>query len=162
MTVSPLDVAVALACVIGIVGTVFPILPGALLVGAAVAVWGVVTGGSGGWTVVAAAVGITAVAQVLKYLWAGRAMSRDGVPGWIMVLGGVGGVIGFFVIPVVGVVVGFVLGVYLAEVLRLRSVTGAWPTTVSAMKAAGIATLVELTGALLVTAAWAFAAFGPL
>ena len=162
MTVSPLDFAVALACLIGIVGTVFPILPGALLVASAVAVWGVVTGGSGGWTVVAVAVGITAAAQVLKYLWAGRKMSRDGVPGWIMVLGGVGGVIGFFLIPVVGVVVGFVAGVYLAEVLRLRSFTGAWPTTVSAMKAAGIATLVELTGALLVTAAWAFAAFGPL
>lgn len=160
MSVSTLDLAVALMCLVGVVGTLFPILPGAFLVAGATILWGVVTGGSTGWTIVAIAVGVTAVTQVLKYAWAGRRMTRDGVPSWIIAVGGVGGIVGFFLIPVVGVIVGFVLGVYLAEVLRLKSVQGAWPTTVSAMKAAGIATLVELAGALIVSAAWAVAAFG--
>ena len=48
----------------------------------------------------------------------------------------VGGIIGFFVIPVVGIIVGFLLGVFLAEWIRVRSLREAWPTTVTAMKAA--------------------------
>ena len=40
--------------------------------------------------------------------------------------GAVLGVIGFFVIPVVGLVVGFVLGVYLAELVHRRDQRRAW------------------------------------
>ena len=44
-------------------------------------------------------------------------------------LGGVLGVVGFFVIPVIGLPLGFVLGVYLSELSRV-GVDRAWPATV--------------------------------
>ena len=75
------------------------------------------------------------------------------MPGSTLALGGVLGVVGFFVIPVVGLLVGFVLGVYLAELNRVGR-TAAWPATVHALKAVGLSVLIELTATLLAAAVW--------
>ena len=63
-------------------------------------------------------------------------------------------VVGFFVIPVVGAFVGFVLGVYLAECVRLRSHRHAWPTTTQALRAIGLSFGIELGTGLLVAGTW--------
>jgi hypothetical protein len=62
-------------------------------------------------------------------------------------------VVGFFVIPVVGLFLGFVLGVYLAELRRVGS-AGAWPSTVHSLKAVGWSIVIELVFALLATWTW--------
>lgn len=142
---------------VGLVGTVVQVLPGAVLVGASVAGWGVLTGGPRGWTVAVVAVLLTAAGQVLKYLLAGRRLRRGGVPRSALVWGGALGVVGFVVVPVVGVVLGFLLGVYLAERVRLRSHAAAWRATGVALRAAGLTVLVELTAALLVAGVWVVA-----
>ena len=64
------------------------------------------------------------------------------------------GIVGFFVIPVVGLFIGFIAGVYVAEVPRHRNHSEAWRSTVHATKAAGLSILVELFGALLASAVW--------
>ncbi len=63
------------------------------------------------------------------------------------------GVAGFFVIPVIGLVVGFVLGVYLAELNRVGT-TLAWPATKHALKAVGLSILIELVATLFAAATW--------
>ena len=154
MTLTWLDGLVALACLIGIVGTIIPILPGAFLVAAAVAIAGAVQGGPWGWGLAAFALVVTAVATGVKYLVPAKWMKDGGVPTWILGLGAVGGIVGFFLIPVVGLFIGFIVGVFVAELIRLRSIGQAWPTTVTAMKAAGLSTLIDFSCAVLVTAAW--------
>ena len=148
------EVVVGLAVVVGLVGVVVQVLPGLFLVAAAVIVWGVVTGGAVGWTVVGVAVLATGLAFVGEYLLAGRHLKRAGVPFSTMVVGGVLGIVGFFVIPLVGLIIGFVLGVFAAEWLRARDHRTAWRSTVAALQATGLTILVELAGALLTTAAW--------
>jgi uncharacterized protein len=64
------------------------------------------------------------------------------------------GLVGFFVIPVVGLFVGFVLGVWLAEWARLRDPRRAWPSTKQALKAAGLSMLIELAAGLAIAAVW--------
>jgi uncharacterized protein YqgC (DUF456 family) len=66
------------------------------------------------------------------------------VPNRTLIVGGVLGIVGFFVIPIVGLVVGFVLGVFLAEQVRLRDTRQAWPSTKHALKATGLSMLIEL------------------
>jgi len=61
---------------------------------------------------------------------------------------------GFFVVPVVGLILGFVLGVYTAERVRLGSHATAWPSTMHALKAVGLSILIELAAGLLLAAAW--------
>ncbi|AEI11435.1 DUF456 domain-containing protein [Cellulomonas gilvus] len=149
------EVVVGLVVIVGLFGVVVQVLPGALLVLGAVVVWGVVTGGVTGWTVVVVSVLATAAAAVGKYLLAGRHLKRGGVPSSTLVWGGIAGVVGFFVIPVVGLFVGFIGGTYLAEWVRVREPRPAWRATVAALQATGLTILVELAGALVCVVAWA-------
>lgn len=145
---------VGLAIVVGIVGTIVPILPGALLVAGAVVVWAALTGGTTAWLVAVAAVLIIGAGQLLKYLIPGRQLKQTGVPNWVLFVGAVAGIIGFFVMPVIGLVVGFILGVFLAEAGRLRTFRDAWPTTLQAMKSAGWSVLIEFGSSVLAASVW--------
>ncbi|MCG2801003.1 MAG: DUF456 domain-containing protein [Cellulomonas sp.] len=153
-----LDLVVGLVVLVGLVGAVIQVIPGSTLVGASVLVWGLVTRGGPGWTVAAIALVVTVGAQVVKYLVAGRFLKARGVPNGSLLVGGALGVVGFFVIPVVGLVVGFVGGTYLAEWYRLRAHRPAWRATVAALQATGLTILVELFAALVVALAWGVAA----
>ena len=77
--------------------------------------------------------------------------------GWgsaVAVLVGAATVVGFFVVPVVGLFLGFVLGVWLAELVRLPERSQAWTSTRAALAAAGASILIELFAGLLATGAW--------
>ena len=147
-------ILVALAIAVGLVGIVVPILPGALLVFAAIAVWAVVEHTVVSWVTLGVVTALLAAATLIKYLWPARRMREADVGTRSLVAGGVLGIIGFFVIPVVGLVIGFVLGVYLAELANRRDQKAAWTSTVHALKGVALSVGVELAGALLATAAW--------
>ncbi len=149
-----LDLLIALVILVGLFGAVVQVIPGGLVVGAAVVVWGIVVGGTAGWTVAVVAVLLALAGLVLKYLLAGRYLKRRDVPNRSLVIGAVLGIVGFFVIPVVGLFVGFIGGTYLAELSRLRDEKAARTATGHAMRATGISILVELTAALLTSLAW--------
>ena len=144
---------VAIACLVGIIGTVVPVLPGALLCAGAILIWGFVEGGHA-WWFTAAALRVVALGAVLNYAIPGKRLKASGVPWWVLFVGGVAGIVGFFLIPVVGLFIGFLLGIYVAEIARLQSVASAWPTTVEAMKAVGISTMIDLAAAVFATAIW--------
>ncbi|GAA3545427.1 hypothetical protein AFL01nite_15490 [Aeromicrobium flavum] len=148
------DLLIALVIVAGLVGAVVQIVPGGLVVGLAVVVWGAVTGGTLGWTVAALSVVLAVAGIVLKYLLAGRYLQRRGVPNRSLLVGAVLGVVGFFVIPVVGLFIGFIGGTYLSELQRLGDAQAARRATGHAMKATGISILVELALALVTALAW--------
>lgn len=147
-------ILVALAIAVGLVGILVPLLPGSLLVAAAVVVWAFALGESGGWVVATIALGLIGTGVVVKYLIPGRQLQRSGVPNGTLVLGAAAGIVGFFVVPVIGLPLGFVAGVYLAEWRRL-SHAEAWPATVNALKAVGLGILIELGFTTLAAFTWA-------
>ena len=152
------EVLVGVVILVGLVGVVVQVLPGALLVLGAVVAWAAVVGTGVAWTVAAVAVLATVGAGVGKYLVAGRHLKTAGVPNSTLLWGGLVGIVGFFVVPVVGLPLGFVLAVYLAELRRLRDRTQARRATVAALQATGITILIELAGALVAAGAWLLAA----
>jgi uncharacterized protein YqgC (DUF456 family) len=148
------ELLVGLVIVVGLAGVVVQVLPGALLVLGAVLFWAVVEGTGIAWAVAVVAAAATLGAAVAKYVVAGRHLKSGGVPNSTLLWGGLAGVVGFFVLPVVGLFLGFVLAVYLAELSRLRDRGRAWRATVVALQATGITILVELAGALVAAGAW--------
>jgi uncharacterized protein len=154
-------VLVALVIAVGLVGIVLPVLPGGgFLVFAAIAVWAIweAKASTANATVAWVTLGVAAVffvtAEVIKYAWPVRRMRAADVRISSLVAGGVLGLIGFFVIPVIGLVIGFVAGVYLAELAARRDYRRAWASTVHALKGVALSVGVELTGALLATITW--------
>jgi uncharacterized protein YqgC (DUF456 family) len=148
-----LTVVAGLLVAAGLVGVVVPVLPGPLLVVAGIGLWAVSRHDAVGWAVLAVAVVVVAVGTIAKYALPGARMRAAGVPGRALFAGGVLGIVGFFVVPVVGLVLGFVLGVYLVELARLGR-GGAWPSTQTALGAVGWSMLIELAAGLIATAVW--------
>jgi uncharacterized protein YqgC (DUF456 family) len=147
-------VLVALAIAVGLIGIVLPLLPGTLLVFGAIAVWAVVENNVTGWVTLGVVTVLLAAATLVKYLWPMRRMRAADVRTLSLVSGAVLGIIGFFVIPVVGLVIGFVLGVYLAELANRGDQRVAWTSTKHAVKGVALSVGVELLGALLATGVW--------
>ena len=146
-------VAVVALMVIGLLGIVVPVLPGSSLVALGILIWAIFTGGSA-WWVFAAAVAVMVLAWGVKYLVGGRTMAKAGVGKWSLVVGGIAGIVGFFVIPVVGLIIGFVGGTFAAEAIRLQDAKAGWQAALAATKAAGLLILIELAGALGAIAIW--------
>lgn len=146
-------VLAAVLVAVGLVGIVVPVLPGSVLVVAGILVWTIAEGGPAAWAVFAVATVVVAAGAVVKYVVPGRRLELAGVPAstqWI----GVGlGVVGFFVVPVVGLFLGFVLGIYLAELRRLGT-RDAWPSTLHSLRAVGLSILIELGAGLVATLVW--------
>ncbi len=147
-------VFVALAIAVGLVGIVVPLLPGTLLVFGAIAVWAFVENNVTAWVTLGVVAAVLAASTLIKYLWPAHRMRAADVSTWSLVAGAVLGIVGFFVVPVLGLVIGFVLGVYLAELANRRDQRLAWTSTKHAVKGVALSVGVELTGALLATAAW--------
>lgn len=151
------DALVALLIATGLVGIVVPILPGTLLIAATLLGWAALTGGAA-WAWFAAIAAVLVVGTVVQYAVPGRRLKDAGIPGRTLLAGAVLGVVGFFVVPVVGLFAGFVLGVYLAEVARVGSAE-ARPSTVHALKAIGLSIAIEASAAVVATGIWVTAAF---
>jgi uncharacterized protein YqgC (DUF456 family) len=138
---------------VGLIGILVPLLPGTLLVAGVVLAWAVIeqSGTASAFAVVALL--LMGAGAVVKYLVPGRRLQQSGVPNGTLLLGAAVAIVGFFVIPVVGLPLGFVLGVYVAEWHRV-SRDQAWPATVAALKAIGLGILIELSFTTLAAAVW--------
>jgi uncharacterized protein YqgC (DUF456 family) len=151
--VSPTEVLVALAILVGLVGVIVPILPGLVLVLAAILVWAISEGSPTGWMVFAVAALLIVAGSVVKYVVPNRRLKTTGIPSSTTWFGVAVGVVGFFVIPVIGLLIGFVLGVYLAEYRRVGG-AAAWPSTKEALRAVGVSILIELAAGVLAALVW--------
>ncbi|MFY1636453.1 DUF456 domain-containing protein [Solwaraspora sp. WMMB335] len=149
-----------LAILVGLFGVVVPVLPGLLLCWAGVLGWAIFSDAGGGkWLIVLAATAVAVGGTLVKYLWPGRDLKRAGVPTRSLLIGGLLGLVGFFVIPLLGLVIGFVAGVWLAERQRLGDFALAWPATKRAVLAVGLAMLIELGAALTIGGLWGLGLF---
>jgi uncharacterized protein YqgC (DUF456 family) len=152
------EVLIALVMLVGLAGVVVPVLPGLLLVWAAGVAWAWLDGGGPvRWGLVVLLTGLLVVSIVIKYALPARSAAGAGAPRSSLVLGALGAVVGFFLIPVVGFAVGGVLAVFLAELARLGSASRAWSATLAVLKAVGIGLLVELGVGATMVAAWLIA-----
>ncbi len=146
-------VVVGIVILIGLMGILVPAIPGLVLVVVAVVVWAAFEGGGGAWTVAVVALILGGGGMAVAYLIPGRRLKRSGIPTATLLLGGGLAIIGFFVIPVIGGPLGFVLGVYLAERRRLGH-EAAWPATMSSVRAVALSIGIELAVGLLIAGIW--------
>lgn len=152
------DVLIAVAMLVGLVGTVLPILPGLVLIMGAAIVWAI-WGGAGvlGWVVALVIVGLGAAGIAATYIVPARRTSAAGAPGWVLAVGAAGVVVGFFVIPVVGALVGGPIAILAAELVRLRDLGKAWRSTGEALKGVGIGIGIQLAAGVVMIGLWVVA-----
>ena len=144
----------ALLIAIGMVGIVIPVIPGLLLCLGAVLLWAWDAGTTLGWWVFGVCAVLYLAGVALQYAVPGRRMRAAGVRRSTLVLAVLLAIVGFFVIPVVGAIVGFVGGIFLVELGHSRTKTAAWASTKSALKAVAMSMGIELVAGFEIAVTW--------
>jgi uncharacterized protein YqgC (DUF456 family) len=146
---------VALVMAVGLAGTLLPFVPGLALIWAAGLVFGLVDGfGTVGALLFALMTVLLAAGTAARYVLPARCGAGRGVPTSTLLVGAAVGVIGFFVVPVVGLPLGAALGVLLAERRRTASWPSAWDRTRSVIVGFGLGALAEIAAGLAMVLAW--------
>ncbi|MFE0422978.1 DUF456 domain-containing protein [Streptomyces sp. NPDC058953] len=138
----------------GLAGVLVPGVPGRWLVWAAMLWWALHEQTGLAWGLLVASTALLLLVQVVLWLMPTRRIRDSGATGRTAAWAGVGAVVGFVVVPVVGAIPGFVGGVYLRERHRLGGHGQAVSATRQMMRAAGTSILVELFACLLIAGAW--------
>lgn len=147
-------VAVGSVMLLGLVGVLVPGVPGQAIVWAALLWWALTDTTPVAWGVLIGATALLLLNQALKALLPARRPRESGAPRKTLMLGGLAAIVGFFVVPVVGGILGYIGAVYGTERLRLGSHAAGWTSFRSVMRATGYSVLVELFSCLLVAGAW--------
>ncbi|MEV6418522.1 DUF456 domain-containing protein [Streptomyces sp. NPDC051662] len=147
-------VLVGLVMLLGLFGVLVPGVPGQAIVWAAVLWWALTDTSRPAWAILIGASALLLLNQALRPLLPARRTRGTGAPRHTLLVGGVSGIVGFFVVPVLGGIAGYVGGIYGAERARLGSHRDGWASTRTVMRAAGCSILAELFACLLVVGAW--------
>ncbi|HEX6422270.1 MAG TPA: DUF456 domain-containing protein [Acidimicrobiales bacterium] len=152
---SALVAVLALVMAVGAAGTIVPLVPGLSLVWAAGLVYGIDQGfGATGAAAFAVMTVLAVAATAAGYVVPKRRATGAGASRAAVWLGIVGAVVGFFAVPVVGLPVGGVIGIYAGERLRTRDAAAAWQATRATIVGFGVAALIQFGAALAMIAAW--------
>ncbi|WP_026537926.1 DUF456 domain-containing protein [Arthrobacter sp. 9MFCol3.1] len=144
-----------LAIVVGVAGTIVPVLPGSILIGASLLAWALWGGaGATGWVVFGIGMMFVLAGMAASAVLTGRKLKEHSIPSRSVVVGLVLGVAGMFVIPVVGLFVGFAAGLLLSELQRTRVFGTAVASSWAALKATGLGMIAEFGLACLAASTW--------
>ncbi|HMT21296.1 MAG TPA: DUF456 domain-containing protein [Promineifilum sp.] len=145
--------AVILAFVVGLVGTILPIIPGLIIIWLAALYYAAVIVGFdvfSPWVFVL--ITLISLAAGTSNIWLAALGARTTGASWrTLVIGFIGAIAGTFLLPIplVGTIVGYAAGLVLAEYARLRELQPAIKAALGGVVGLGVSTIVEFIGALL-------------
>lgn len=115
-------VIASLVMLVGVVGTVLPVIPGPALIFGAALVYALIEGFQAvGWPTVLV-LGILAVVAATADIWATSIGAKvGGASFWSIVAGLLGGLVGLVLFTLPGAIIGAILGVLLSEMVRVRN-----------------------------------------
>ena len=153
-------VGVAFVMAVGLVGTLLPFVPGLPLIWVAALGFGVSEGfDSTAWIAMIFITLFMAAGILAKVILPQRRASAAGAPTTTLTFAAVTGVIGFFLIPIVGLPLGAVAGVLVAEYRRTNDWAVARRSTKEVVIGFGLGTLVEMGAGVAMIACWLIWAF---
>ena len=150
-----LAVLLVLLMLVGLVGVVVPVMPGLLviwLISAGTTLW--MGADAAGWTVTVLLTAMFAAGTAAGIWLPARRGRRGGAPTRSLVAAVVGAIVGFFVIPVAGLLLGGFLGFMLAEFRRLGDWQAATRSLVGVVAAYGLGVLIELVLGVAMIGTW--------
>lgn len=137
--------------ILGIIGTIIPIIPGTLLVWLTVVIFAIATDfatlGFGSLAIVTLIALVTGTSDWWLPLLGAK---KTGAAPLSMILGTIAAIVGTFMLPLIGTVIGYALGIWLGEFIRHRDVQLSLKASAGGVAGWGIATAVQLGGAILI------------
>jgi len=146
---------VAVVMAVGLAGVVLPFVPGLPIIWGAALLYGIMTHfGSLGWTAMAAITLLAIVGIAASIVLPDRAGAAAGASPATRLFAGLLGLIGFFVVPVIGFPLFACLGVLIAQYRETDDWGTAVDSTVAVLKGFGVGILAELGAGLAMVFMW--------
>ncbi|MGF1667700.1 MAG: DUF456 domain-containing protein [Acidimicrobiia bacterium] len=140
---------------VGVIGTILPILPGLPLIWATMIGYGLMTEfGVAGWLAMAVATFLVVYGMYLNVRIPQRSASGSGLSIKAQILAAVVAVIGFFAFPPFGAAIGFVGAVYAMRWRDTRDTSVAWHSTKATSIALLKASAAQVAIAIVMFVAW--------
>jgi hypothetical protein len=147
--------------ILGLVGIIVPLLPGSLLIWLAALVYVIVTGFSSlslpAFLVITLIALVTGTADLWLPLLGAQ---KGGASKRSLVFGVAGAIIGTFIAPLLGTIIGYAVGILLGEYHKRGDWNAAFKASLGGVAGWGVATAVQLGGGLLMIAIFAWQALG--
>ena len=134
----------AVLMLLAIIGIIFPIVPGSPVAVATMIGWAWILGSSASWSTGIIAAALCLVGMSASLVLTGRTMRRERIPTAPILIATAAAIVGIFVIPFLGLFIGFALGLFGAEYYRRRDATAAMKSSIEAMKSMGLGMLIEI------------------
>jgi len=140
---------------IGLLGTVLPVLPDLPLVWIAALGYGLLVGWGDHGALLFGLISVLGVIGILSEIWVSGAGARRGGASFLSTLGGIGlGVAGLLVAGPVGLVVGMLAGTFVLEYVRHQDVDLALRATLGIGLGYGVSIVVKFMLGLVMIAVW--------
>lgn len=145
---------VIVAFIVGLLGTLLPIIPGLIIIWLAALYYAAVVLGFGAFSPwVFALLTLVALAAGTSNLWLAALGARTTGATWrTLLVGFIGAIAGTFLLPIplVGTIVGYAAGLILSEYVRLGQMRPALRAAFGGVVGWGVSTAVEFAGAILI------------
>lgn len=141
---------------IGLVGVLVPVLPGLTLIWSVALIYGLLVGfGPAGLAAMVVMSLIVVVSVIKSVALPRRAAAGAGASGWSQLGAVVGGVVGFFLLPVIGLIVGALAGMVATEYSLRGNWDDAWGATKATAKGFGLSAVIDVGLGMIMIATWA-------
>ena len=136
--------------IVGLIGIVVPLLPGILLIWSAILFYAMTVDD---WTQITpwifALMTVIALLAGTADTWLSLFGARKTGASWkTLLLGLIGSVVGTFIVPILGTIVGYAAGILAGELLRLRDLRAAVKASIGGVVGWGVGTVLQLVGAV--------------
>ena len=150
------EVFIGLAMAIGLVGTLIPVLPGLVLVWLAGLAWTILDGAdTTHWIIFAIMTLIFIAGLSLSFYIPTKSAKGRSAPKWTFPVASLFAIIGFFIIPIAGLPLGFIFGVFISHLISGREFHRAIREVGSTLKALGLVSLVQCICGISIATSWA-------
>jgi len=139
---------------VAVFGTVYPLLPGSPVALVTLIAWGWVLGSAASWTAAGIGALLVCIGWSASALLTGRKLKRERIPRRSILVAVLAGIVGMFVIPLFGLLIGFAAGLFASEYVRVGDSRAALRSSLEALKATGMGMLVEFAMVALAGSVW--------
>ncbi len=145
---------------IGLLGLLFPIIPGLVIIWVAALGWGLYAGfGVLGWIMFALITILMIAGSIIDNILMGTKAHESGAPWWVILVALVAGVIGNIFLPIIGGIVAALLALFLVEYARRKDAKKALTSMKGMVIGCGWAILIRFIMGLFMIGFWLIWAF---
>jgi uncharacterized protein len=143
-------ILIIISLIVGLIGTLIPLLPGTLLMWLAILFYGLLYGFEvltwGGFALISLIALVTGTADLWLTVIGAQ---KGGASHRSQLFGLLGAIIGTFIIPLLGTIIGYAAGILLAEYQKRQDWDQAVRASLGGLAGYGVASLIQLGGGLL-------------